>query len=747
MAHVFQRRIANHDITIETGRLALQAGGSVYIQVGDTALLGTATASAKPRDGVDFLPLTVDYEEKLYAAGKIPGSFFRREGRPSTEAILVDRLTDRPIRPLLPKMWRNETQIVITTLSADQVNPPDVLGMVAASAALSVSDIPFAGPLGACRIGYVDGDFVVNPTFEQIKESDLDLVIAGTKDAVMMVEAGANIVDEDLLLEAIRLGQEVNFQFVEMQEEMVAAAGKTKRVAPEVEDKTEITNSVSTVIGDRLREIVSSGQAKGERSEATDALENDAVAALEGQYEPGDIVSAVGDVLKAEIRRAILEDGKRPDGRGLTDIRPISTEVSLLPRTHGTGLFTRGETQVLTITTLASMGLVQKLDTLSPEDTKRFMHHYNFPPYSVGEAGRIGTPGRRDIGHGALAERALLPVIPSEVDFPYTIRLVSEVLGSNGSSSMGSVCGGTLSLMDAGVPIANPVAGAAMGLVTGDDGKYAVLTDIQGVEDFLGDMDFKVAGTSEGVTALQMDIKIKGISYEIMREALDQAKDARLFILDKMLQTIDETRPEMSPFAPRMVRLQIPEDRIGTLIGPGGKTIRGLIEEYNVSIDVENDGSVFVGSADGGSADQAIDMIQRMTKKVEIGETYTGKVTKTANFGAFVEILPGRDGMVPIGELENYRVPSVEDVVNVGDEVKVLVTDIDNTGRIRLSRRALLENDGQNDDRGGNARQEEQRSGGGEGSRFRRDNSGQSNRDNRSRGPRGDSRDDRPERR
>jgi len=747
MAHVFERRIANHDITIETGRLALQAGGSVYIQVGDTALLGTATASAKPRDGVDFLPLTVDYEEKLYAAGKIPGSFFRREGRPSTEAILVDRLTDRPIRPLLPKMWRNETQIVITTLSADQVNPPDVLGMVAASAALSVSDIPFAGPLGACRIGYVDGDFVVNPTFEQISESDLDLVIAGTKDAVMMVEAGANIVDEDLLLEAIRLGQEVNFQFVEMQEEMVAAAGKTKRIAPEVEDKTEITNSVTTVIGDRLREIVASGQAKGERSEATDALENDAVAALEGQYESGDIVSAVGDVLKAEIRRAILEDGKRPDGRGLTDIRPISTEVSLLPRTHGTGLFTRGETQVLTITTLASMGLVQKLDTLSPEDTKRFMHHYNFPPFSVGEAGRIGTPGRRDIGHGALAERALLPVIPSEVDFPYTIRLVSEVLGSNGSSSMGSVCGGTLSLMDAGVPIANPVAGAAMGLVTGDDGKYAVLTDIQGVEDFLGDMDFKVAGTSEGVTALQMDIKIKGISYEIMREALDQAKDARLFILDKMLQTIDETRPEMSPFAPRMVRLQIPEDRIGTLIGPGGKTIRGLIEEYNVSIDVENDGSVFVGSADGGSADQAIDMIQRMTKKVEIGETYTGKVTKTANFGAFVEILPGRDGMVPIGELENYRVPSVEDVVNVGDEVKVLVTDIDNTGRIRLSRRALLENDGQNDDRGGNASQEEQRSGGGDGSRFRRNNSGQSNRDNRSRGPRRDSRDDRPERR
>ncbi|MQG21652.1 MAG: polyribonucleotide nucleotidyltransferase [SAR202 cluster bacterium] len=747
MAHVFQRRIANHDITIETGRLALQAGGSVYIQVGDTALLGTATAAAKPRDGVDFLPLTVDYEEKLYAAGKIPGSFFRREGRPSTEAILVDRLTDRPIRPLLPKMWRNETQIVITTLSADQVNPPDVLGMVAASAALSVSDIPFAGPLGACRIGYVDGDFVVNPTFEQISESDLDLVIAGTKDAVMMVEAGANIVDEDLLLEAIRLGQEVNFQFVEMQEEMVAAAGKTKRIAPEVEDKTEITNSVTTVIGDRLREIVASGQAKGERSEATDALENDAVAALEGQYESGDIVSAVGDVLKAEIRRAILEDGKRPDGRGLTDIRPISTEVSLLPRTHGTGLFTRGETQVLTITTLASMGLVQKLDTLSPEDTKRFMHHYNFPPFSVGEAGRIGTPGRRDIGHGALAERALLPVIPSEVDFPYTIRLVSEVLGSNGSSSMGSVCGGTLSLMDAGVPIANPVAGAAMGLVTGDDGKYAVLTDIQGVEDFLGDMDFKVAGTSEGVTALQMDIKIKGISYEIMREALDQAKDARLFILDKMLQTIDETRPEMSPFAPRMVRLQIPEDRIGTLIGPGGKTIRGLIEEYNVSIDVENDGSVFVGSADGGSADQAIDMIQRMTKKVEIGDIYDGKVTKTANFGAFVEILPGRDGMVPIGELENYRVPTVEDVVNVGDEVKVLVTDIDNTGRIRLSRRALLENDGQNADRDGNASQEEQRSGGGDGSRFRRDNRGQSNRDDRSRGPRRDSRGDRPERR
>ena len=694
MAHEFRRQIANVEFVLETGRLAQQAGGSVLVQVGESALLATATAAASPRQGVDFLPLTVDFEERLYAAGRIPGSFFRREGRPSTDAILVDRLTDRPIRPLMPKTWRNETQLIVTTLSSDQVVPLDVLGIVGASAALSISDIPFQGPLGACRIGYVDDELVVNPTYEQIAVSELDLVIAGTKDAVMMVEAGASIVDESLLLEAIRLGQEVNAQLVELQEEMVRVVGKPKRSAPEAEDKSAVQERVRAAIGDRLATLVSTGQAKGERSEAVEELEVDVVAALEDEFEVEHIAASFGDAMKAEVRRAILEDGRRPDGRGLTDIRPISSEVGILKRTHGSGLFTRGETQVLSVTTLGSMGLVQRLDNLSPEATKRYMHHYNFPPYSTGEAGRVGNPGRREIGHGALAERALRPVLPPESDFPYAIRVVSEAISSNGSTSMGSVCGSTLSLMDAGVPITSPVAGAAMGLITGEDGLYAVLTDIQGVEDFLGDMDFKVAGTAEGVTALQMDIKVKGISYEIMSEALAQAKDARLFILNKMLETIQEARPELSPFAPRMTRLQIPEDRIGTLIGPGGKTIRGLIDEFKVTIDVENDGSVFIGGADGTSTDGAIRMIQMMTKSVEIGEIYTGKVTKTATFGAFVEILPGREGMVPIGELENRRVPTVEDVVNAGDEITVLVTDIDNTGRIRLSRRALLDSAG-----------------------------------------------------
>ncbi len=692
MTHVFSREIAGRTLSIETGRLANLAHGAVYVRYGDSAILATVTAAPEPRPGVDFLPLTIDFEERLYAAGKIPGSFFRREGRPSADAILTDRLTDRPLRPLFPKNWRCETQVIITALSADQENPLDFMAIIGASAALTVSDIPFQGPVGGCRIGYIDGDLVVNPTYQQMHESKLDLMIAGTKDAVMMVEAGADVVDESLLLEAIKLGQEVNGVLCDLQEEMQRAAGKPKREIPAKPDLADaLAERVKSLLGDRVAQMVAVGRGKEDNAAAQKELEMELLEELGEEFKPDQIAASFESHLKEEVRRAILERGQRPDGRKVKEIRPIACEVGIIPRTHGSGLFTRGETQVLTLTTLASLGSIQKLDTLSPEDSKRYMHHYNFPPFSTGEVKRVGTPGRREIGHGALAERALEPVIPSEEEFPYAIRVVSEVLSSNGSSSMGSVCGSTLSLMDAGVPVKAPVAGVAMGLVMGDKGRYTILTDIQGMEDFLGDMDFKVAGTADGVTALQMDIKVKGISYRIMEEALQQAKEGRLFILDKMLQTISQARPSMSPFAPRMTRIQINPERIGALIGPGGKTIRGLIEEYKVSIDVENDGTVFVGSANGEAADKAIAAIVRLTKSVEIGEIYTGTVVRTTGFGAFVELLPGREGMVHISELADYRVPTVEDVVVVGDEITVMVTDIDPQGKIRLSRKALLE--------------------------------------------------------
>ena len=697
-----EKELAGRQLIIESGDLARQAGGSVTIQYGDTVLLATATGSGSPREGIDFFPLTVDFEERHYAIGKIPGSFFRREGRPGQEAILASRLTDRTIRPLFPKGYRNETQIVVLALSADQENIPDILAIIGTSAALTISEIPFAGPVSGTRIGYIDGELVVNPTYSQLQDSQLDLFVAGSGSSITMVEAGAEEVPETVLRDALRMGQEVNGIVAQMQTELHAMFGKPKIEFSSTVESKELETTVQSLVGDRLLEAVG-GLGKEERNEITDGLKQDAIDRFGEEHDAAAVRSAFDGVLKDAVRSSILS-GKRPDGRGLTEVRPISSQVSVLPRAHGSAIFNRGDTQVLNVATLGPLAAAQKIDTLSPEDSKRFLHHYNFPPFSVGEARRMGTPGRREIGHGALAERAIAPVIPSEEDFPYTIRLVSDVLGSNGSTSMGSVCSGILSLMDAGVPIKSPVAGIAMGLVTGKNDEYAVLTDIQGIEDFLGDMDFKVAGTAEGVTALQMDIKLTGVTDEILKQALDQARDARLFILEKMRETIAESRPDLNDYAPRMIRLQINPERIGALIGPGGKTIRGIVEETKATVDVENDGTVYIGSSDGEAARKAIAMVESLTKEIEVGEKYTGKVVRITDFGAFIELIPGRDGMVNISELANYRVPSVEDVLSLGDEVEVLVTDIDQTGRVRLSRRALLadaDNEGARNEPGG----------------------------------------------
>ena len=686
-----ERELAGRQLIIETGDLAQQAGGSVTVQYGDTILLATATGSGSPREGIDFFPLTVDFEERHYAIGKIPGSFFRREGRPGQDAILASRLTDRTIRPLFPKGYRNETQIVVLALSADQENIPDILAIIGTSAALTLSEIPFAGPVSGTRLGFVDGEIVVNPTYAQLKDSELDLTVAGSGSSITMVEAGAKEISEAVLRDALRTGQEVNGIVAEMQLELHKMNGKPKLEFTSSTDSKDLESAVYDLVAGRLMESVGR-LGKEERSDVTDELQQEAIKRFGEEHEVAAVRGAFDSVLKDAVRTSIL-NGKRPDGRSLTEIRPISSTVGVLPRAHGSAIFNRGETQVLNVATLGPLAAAQKIDSLSPEESKRFLHHYNFPPFSVGEARRMGTPGRREIGHGALAERALAPVIPSEEDFPYTIRLVSDVLSSNGSTSMGSVCSSTLSLMDAGVPIKSPVAGIAMGLVTGKNDEYAVLTDIQGMEDFLGDMDFKVAGTAAGVTALQMDMKLTGVTDQLLEQALDQARDARLFILERMRETLAESRPDLSDYAPRMIRLQINPERIGALIGPGGKTIRGIVEETKATVDVENDGTVYIGSSDGDAARKAIAMVESLTKEISVGETYTGKVVRITDFGAFIELIPGRDGMVHISELANYRVPSVEDVLSLGDEVKVLVTDIDPTGRVRLSRRALLSDD------------------------------------------------------
>ena len=858
MAIKVETEIGGQTFSLETGKLAEQADGAVLVRYGDTVLLATAVSS-DPREGIDFFPLTVDYEERMYAAGKIPGGFIKRESRPSEAAILAMRLTDRPIRPLFPKGYKNDVQVVLTVLSADQENDPDILAVNGASAALSVSSIPFNGPIGAVRVGRIDGQFVANPTTSQMENSELDLVVAGTRDAIMMVEAGAKILPEAVMLDAITWGHAELQKSIDLQEKLVTSSGTPKRtpfLGPkadsvvklgkalghkgaefvildvettamkpengyivdiaalkvrdgEVVDKFDsLVNPGNSIIGHQIHGLTDADVAKaptaaevlpkfvawagtapivahnvgfdlpfvlrhlpndvewapsavydtlelahqlypdaggyklgelvrfifgkdhpaahrampdamataelfisltGNLVERLDAVRADIAAevrrgkeaynrteqgqALEDVRRRHGIGSALMDVLtKATVRELVLSENIRVDGRDTTTIRPISVEVGILPRTHGSGLFTRGQTQALSIATLGPSSDVQRLDTISPETEKRYMHHYNFPPYSVGESRPMRGPGRREIGHGALAERALMPVLPTVDEFPYVIRVVSEVVSSNGSTSMASTCGSTLALMDAGVPISAPVAGAAMGLITDPDtNRYAVLTDITGKEDAYGDMDFKVAGTAEGVTALQMDIKVAGITPEILRDALDQAKVARLFILDKMTSVISASRSELSPYAPRITTIKIPVDKIRDVIGAGGKIIRQITAETGTQINVEDDGTIQIAAVDGEAAEKAVRWIEGLTRDVEVGKEYLGKVTRIMNFGAFVEILPGKEGLVHISQLADYRVAKVEDVVAIGDELMVIVTEIDRMGRVNLSRRAAME--------------------------------------------------------
>jgi polyribonucleotide nucleotidyltransferase len=639
---------------------------------------------------VDFLPLTIDYEERLYAAGKIPGGFIRREGRPSEEATLTSRLTDRPLRPLLPKQWRRDIQLIITVLSADRENDPDVLSIIGGSAALSISKIPFAGPVSAVHVGFVDDELVLNPTMPQMEESALDLVIASTKETVVMLEAGANNISDEVVSRAIKFGHEANQQLITLQEELKQTCGKQKEEITVIQVSPKLKTAVSTITGSKLTHALKQAT-KTQREEALEDLKKELIDNLGESFLESDVIDYFDTLVKGEIRNTVLTKGERISGRSLTKVRPISCETGLLPRVHGSALFTRGDTQVLTITTLGSIKKEQQLDGLGIEETKRFIHHYNFPPYSVGEVKRVGTTSRRSIGHGALAERALVPVMPPDADFPYTIRLVSEVLSSSGSTSMASTCASSLSLMDAGIPVRAAVAGISIGLVTGEKGDYALLTDIEGMEDNYGDMDFKVAGTTSGITAIQMDTKLKGLNMEIIEKTLKQANEARQFILGEMSKAISASRPEMSQYAPRMYKLELPQDKIGTVIGPGGKTIRAIIEETNTTVDINNDGFAFIGSTEAKSAEKAIKMIEDLIRDVEVGIIYTGKVTRIMTFGAFVEILPGKEGLVHISELADYRVDKVEDVVAVGDELTVKVTEIDSQGRINLSRRAVFE--------------------------------------------------------
>jgi polyribonucleotide nucleotidyltransferase len=684
--------IGGRTMTIEHGRMAGQAGGAVLMQYGETVVLATATSSSEPREGIDFFPLQVEFEEKMYAAGKIPGGFIKRESRPTEQAILTARLTDRPLRPLFPKDYRNDVQVVITVLSADQVNDPSTLSIIGSSAALMVSDIPFYGPVGAVRVGCINDEIVINPTMSEMAFSDLDLMLAGTADAVLMVEAGANELAEDKVLEAIEAGHQAMQELIAVQNKLRDEVGKPKREFASPDAPAELKEAVAAFLGNRLEETIYDPD-KATREDSTRELRRVVVAHFAETQDPKLVRKVFEAMEKDTVRRNILEKSRRPDGRDLKGIRPIACEVGVLPRTHGSALFTRGQTQILSVATLGTEADEQRLDSIGLDEPKRYIHHYNFPPYSVGETRPMRGPSRRDIGHGALAERALMAVLPEKTDFPYTVRIVSETLSSNGSSSMGSACGSTMALMDAGVPIKAPVAGVAMGLITSTagDGKYAVLTDIQGLEDALGDMDFKVTGTEKGITALQMDIKVRGITSQIMEDALAQAREGRMFIMGKMMEAISTPRTELSAYAPRITKIKINPDRIRDVIGPGGKMIRKIVDETKCTIDVSDDGTVLIGSNNPDNAKKAIDWIERLTKDVEPGSIYTGKVTRIMAFGAFVEILPGKEGLVHISELADYRVPRVEDVVNVGDEVTVLVTEIDRQGRINLSRRALLE--------------------------------------------------------
>ena len=686
----FEMEVGGRPLVIENGKMAKQANGAVLVRYGDTVVLVAVTASAEPREGVDFFPLTVDYEEKMYAVGKIPGGFIKREGRPSNSAILCARLIDRPIRPLFPKGFRNDIQVIATVLSVEQDNPPDITAMIGASCALCVSDIPFNGPIAGVRVGRVGGQFVINPTLAQREKSDLNLTIAGSQDAVMMVEAGANELPEDVILESILFGHKEIKRIVEFQRKILEACGKRKREIKLFQTPPELEQGIRNYAAARLDAAVGDPD-KLRRDEHIAAINAETMEHFLAEA-PGsakEIAAVLHDVEKDIVRHMITHEKIRPDGRALDEVRPVSCEVGILPRTHGSGLFTRGQTQILTVTTLGSLGDEQVIDGLGVEKSKRYIHQYNFPGYSVGEARPARGPGRREIGHGALAERALLPVIPTEEEFPYMFRLVSEVLESNGSSSMGSVCGSTLSLMNAGVPIRRPVSGVAMGLVKDGD-QYTILTDIQGMEDALGDMDFKVAGTEQGITAIQMDIKIAGITREILASALEQAKRGRAFIMGKMLECIAEPAPDLSPYAPRVTTMHINVDKIRNVIGPGGKMIKKIVDDTNTQIDIEEDGTILISAVNVEDAKRAVAIIEDLVRDVEVGAVYKGKVTRIMAFGAFVEVLPGKEGLCHISQLAKRRVEKVEDVVHIGDMLDVKVTEIDRQGRVNLSHKVLL---------------------------------------------------------
>jgi len=688
---------AGRNLTVEVGQLAKQANGSVLIRYGDTAVLSTATASKDPKP-LDFFPLTVNYEERLYAVGKIPGGFIKREGRPSEKAILASRLIDRPIRPLFADGFRNEVQVISIVMSVDQDCSSEMAAMFGSSLALCVSDIPFEGPIAGVTVGRINNEFVINPNVEQAEQSDIHLVVAGTKDAINMVEAGADEVPEETMLEAIMFGHNEIKRLIAFQEEVAAAVGKEKKEVQLFDLDADLEKRIRDLAEKELLQAIQV-QEKHAREDAINAVKNSVVEKFEAEEADEATIKMVKQILsklvKAEVRRLITEDKIRPDGRGVDEIRPLSSEVGLLSRTHGSGLFTRGQTQALSICTLGALGDVQILDGLGIEESKRFMHHYNFPQFSVGETGPMRGPGRREIGHGALGERALEPIIPTEKDFPYTIRLVSEVLESNGSTSQASICASTLAMMDAGVPIKAPVAGIAMGLVKSGE-HYTVLTDIQGMEDALGDMDFKVAGTEKGVTALQMDIKIDGLSREILEEALQQAKKGRMEILKSMMATISTPKGELSQYAPKILTMAINPDKIRDVIGPSGKQINKIIEETGVKIDIEQDGTVFISSVNEEMNQKAKKIIEDLVREVVVGQMYLGKVKRIEKFGAFVEIFSGKDGLVHISELAEERVGKVEDVVSIGDELLVKVTEIDKQGRVNLSRKAVLKEQKEN---------------------------------------------------
>lgn len=692
MQENFKTTLAGRPLEIETGKMCEQAGGSCLVKYGDTYVLVNATSTKAPREGVDFFPLSVDYEEKFYSVGKIPGGYIKREGRPSEKAVLTSRLIDRPIRPLFPEGFFNDVQVIATVLSVDPDNSPEIAAMIGSSVALCISDIPFNGPTAAVYVGLIDGEYVINPKQEEMEKSDINLCISGTKDAIMMVESGSNEVSEDQMIKAILKGHEAIKEICEFEEEIIKKIGKEKYSFEKFEAKEEIFNEIDKEFREDIKDSIFEAD-KIQRIENSESLKDTILNKYLEKY-PEDqksILKTIDDITSEEFRKGILERNLRPDGRNTEQIRPLSAEVGLLPRAHGSGLFKRGQTQVLTIATLGSFGDSQSQDGLVEEGEKHYMHQYNFPPYSVGDVRPLRSPGRREIGHGALAERALVPVIPTHEEFPYTIRLVSEVLSSNGSSSQASICGSTLALMDAGVPIKKPVAGIAMGLIK-SDANTKILTDIQGLEDHLGDMDFKVAGTKDGITAMQMDIKVQGIDEEIMKVALEQAKKARFEILGVITSAISEPRKELSEYAPKIATIKIDPDKIRDVIGSGGKVINKIIEETGAKIDITDDGDVYISADTTEGLNGAKKMIEDIVKEVEVGEVYFGKVNRITNFGAFVEVLNGKEGLLHISQISKERVNKVEDVLKLGDEIMVKVTSIDEQGRINLSRKALVEN-------------------------------------------------------